>query len=230
MKNVDILAIRSESLDDVFDGPVEAPKDVLISFESDGDRLEAKNETLTLVLDRDIHRSIDHASALAVHLAAKYPARTVLLINTYASRGLLQKTLMDGLVGAKVELPSKWKYRGGIPNDAQISEPGRATLPKNIRILSCPFATLTPRLIDMELTAHHADIVVLNSFEFASLSSYAKSMLAAGLVTLQINRKLSLMVYTQDRHRGLSTYSIGRGAIGMLAPFAAAIWRIFGDS
>ncbi|MFI5201317.1 MAG: hypothetical protein ACHQNE_02910 [Candidatus Kapaibacterium sp.] len=229
MKNIDILAIKSVCLSEVFDAPAEEPKDILFAFDSDGERLEARNNSLTLVLDRDIQRSTDHAAAVAVHLAVKYPTRTVLLINTYAGPEQMQSALVRGLAGLDILLPSKWKYRKiAQEKNVQFSDSQDAELPENLRVLSCPYATLTTKLIDSEVAAHKCDIVILNSFEFASLSAYTKSLLAGGLLSLQINRKLSMIVYSQDRHKGLSTYSLGRGPIGSLAPHSMAIWRLYG--
>ncbi|HEX5317067.1 MAG TPA: hypothetical protein VFX22_10495 [Candidatus Kapabacteria bacterium] len=215
-------------MNEVFDAAAEKPKDVLVAFEYDGARLEAKNKTLTLVLDRDIHRSIEHASCMAVSIAKKFSKRNVLLINTYAGMDLLQQSLVAGMIASDLALPKTWKYRGyTVGATENWVEPEAAKLPPNLRVLNCPYSTLTAKLMDSEITAHKCDIVVLNSFEFASLSSYAKSLLASGLLDLLANKKLSLLVYSQDRHRGLSTFSLGRGAIGSLAPYSAAIWRIY---
>jgi hypothetical protein len=229
MNNVDLLGIKSVSLTEVFEASPEPPKDLLCTLEHQGDKLEAMNNSLTLVLDRDIHRSIEHSSAIAVHLSKKFPLRNTLLINTYAGAELMRASLIQGMMDADVLLPSSWKYRAVIANkNAKFSESPDVVLPPNLRVLNCPYSTLTTALIDSEIAAHKCDIVILNSFEFASLSSYAKSLLAQGLVSLRVNRKLSMVVYSQDRHKGLSTYSLGRGPIGSIAPFSGAIWRIFG--
>jgi hypothetical protein len=228
MKNVDLLSIKSVSLTEVFDAPPEPPKDVLCTLVSNGDKLEAMNNSLTLVLDQDIHRSVEQSSSMAVYLSTKFPARTVLLINTYAGSELMQESLGKGMTAADVLLPSELNYRA-VSRYAKVSSSPGTTLPSNLRVLNCPYDTLSTKLIDSEITAHGCDIVILNSFEFSSLSQYAKWELARGLVSLRVNRKLSMVVYSQTRYRGVSTYSIGRGPIGSIAPFSGAIWRIFGD-
>ncbi len=230
MKNVDLLAIKSVSLTEVFEAPPEPAKDLLCTRISNGVKLEAMNNSLTLVLDMDIHRSVEHSSAMAVYLSGKFPNRNTLLINTYAGEDMMQTSLLKGMMDADVLLPSTWKYRAVMANKkVKFSESADAVMPPNLRVLNCPYDTLSTKLIDSELSAHKCDIVILNSFEFSSLSQYAKWELARGLVSLRVNRKLSMVVYSQTRYRGVSSYSIGRGPIGSIAPFSGAIWRIFGD-
>jgi hypothetical protein len=231
MKNVDLLAIKSVSLTEVFDAPPEPPKDLLCVIENNGEKLEAMNNSLTLVLDRDIQHSVAHSAAMAVFLSTKFPSRNTLLINTYAGPELMQSSLLKGMMDADVLVPSSWKYRAVVVGkNVKFSDKGASDLPPNLRVLNCPYSTLSTALLDSEIMAHKCDIVLLNSFEFASLSSYAKSLLAQGLVSLRVNRKLSMVVYSQDRHKGLSTYSLGRGPIGSIAPFSGAIWRIYAGS
>jgi hypothetical protein len=230
MKNVDLLSIKSVSLTEVFDAPSEPPKDLLCTRISNGEKLEAMNNSLTLVLDQDIHRSVEHSAAMAVYLTSKFPDRNTLLINTYAGEELMQTSLLKGIMDADILLPPSWKYRAATANKrVKFSESPDAVMPPNLRVLNCPYDTLSTKLIDSELTAHKCDIVILNSFEFSSLSQYAKWELARGLVSLRVNRKLSMVVYSQTRYRSVTTYSIGRGPIGSIAPFSNAIWRIFGD-
>jgi hypothetical protein len=230
MKNVDLLAIKSVSLTEVFDAPPEPPKDLLCTRTSNGEKLEAMNNSLTLVLDQDIHRSVEHAAAMAVYLSGKFPERNTLLINTYADEDMMQTSLLKGMMDADVLLPSSWKYRAVMANKrVKFSESADAVIPPNLRVLNCPYDTLSTKLIESELSTHKCDIVILNSFEFSSLSQYAKWELARGLVSLRINRKLTMVVYSQTRYRGVSTYSIGHGPIGSMGPFSSAIWRIFGD-
>ncbi len=230
MKNVDILAIKSVSLNEMFESPPEPPKDLLCTRISNGEKLEALNNSLTLVLDRDIHRSVEHSAAMAVYLSTKFPERNTLLINTYAGEDLMQTSLLKGMMDADMLLPSSWKYRAVMANrKAKFSESPDAVMPPNLRVLNCPYDTLSTKLIDSEITAHGCKIVILNSFESSSLSQYAKWELARGLVSLRINRKLSMVVYSQTRHRGISTYSIGYGPIGSMGPYSNAIWRIIGD-
>ncbi len=227
MKNVDLLAIKSVSLTEVFEAPPEAKKDLLCMIENNGEKLEAMNNSLTLVLDLDIYRSIEQSAAMAVYLSTKFQERTVLLINTYAGSELMQESLGKGMIAADVLLPKGLNYRA-VSKYAKVSTSPDTTLPSNLRILNCPYATLSTKLIESEITSHGCDIVILNSFEFSSLSQYAKWELARGLVSLRINRKLSMVVYSQTRYRAVSKYSIGQGPIGSMGPFSGAIWKIFG--
>ncbi len=228
MKTVDISAIRSVSVSEMFDGPAEPAKSVLCKFRYNADELTAMNDSLTLILNRDIRSSMEHASEVSVFLAKKFPERTVLLVNTYAGESFMRETLVKGMVSSQVPLPSRLRY-SGLPDGIEFAAAGDGEVLTNLRLMNCPLATLDAARLEGEVKAHGCDIVVLNSFEFSSLNRFALWNLARGIVELREKLDLSMIVYSQQFRASISPYFIGRGAIGMMAPYADSVWKVYSD-
>lgn len=170
---------------------------------------------------------MEHASELSIFLARQDPDRKVLLINTYAGTKFMQDTLMKGLISLQIALPKRMKYTGGIPEAAHFTDDPEEALLPNLQVLNCPIATLDAARLEAEVTKHGSDIVILNSFEFSSLSRPSLWNFARGIVELREKKKLAMVVYSQQFRASISPYFIGRGAMGMMAPFADSIWKVY---
>ena len=80
-------------VEDVFHQPPEAEQELLCTYLDDSESIAVHSNMLTIVLNRDIRKSVDISAAMAVHLAKKYPSRNILLLNTYAGTALMQQSL-----------------------------------------------------------------------------------------------------------------------------------------
>ena len=229
MKTFNISAIRSLSVNEMFRTPPEPPKDILCKFQYNTDELTAMSDSLTLILNRDIRSSMEHASSMAVFLAKKFPERKTLLINTYAGAKFMQETIMKGIIDSRIAMPSEWKYAGGVPETAEFSDEAADGFLPNLRLMNCPVSTLDARRLEAEVTKHGYSIVILNSFEFSSLTHYSLSLLARGIIELREKQKLAMVIYSQQFRAGISASFIGRGPIGMMAPYSDSIWRVYSD-
>lgn len=228
MKTYDISAIRSVSVSQMFETPPEPRKGVLCKFLYNQDELTAMSDSLTLILNRDIRSSMEHASKVSVFLATKFPDQNILLVNTYAGAKFMQETLVKGMNSSHLALPSQWKYKGVAQGMEYSNEPDKPFL-NNLRLMNCPLGTLDTSRLEAEIGEHGSTIVILNSFEFSTLTRHALWNLARGIVELREKNKLSMIVYSQHFRAGISPYFIGKGAIGMMAPFAESIWKVYSD-
>ncbi len=224
MKSVNLAAIKSLPLDEVFTLPEAPPREHLCGWSGWCGRIEAKSDGFTIILDRDIVHAVENASAMSIHLANKFPAKKLLLINTYASAELLQSSLVHGMVQARMKVPHRLKK---YLRSSEESLDESASLPTNLRVLNCPTSTLTSTLLESEIKEKEYEIIVLNSFEFATLSRYTKSMLAKAFLELQVRHGLTVVIYSQEMRNDIRELSFARGAIGILSAYATAVWRVY---
>jgi hypothetical protein len=213
---------RSFRVEDIFLEPTERQPEVLVRYPSQqwGETFEAKSDSFTIVMNRDLKGSIQMASAMAIFLSKKHPLKNVLLVNTYAGVDLMQRTLALGMKDAELPMPSSFA-RLPIFDDSVASP-----FPFNLRLLDCPMATCTTWRLEQEIQLYPSDIVILNSFEFASLSQWQRGQLAEGLLELRAKFGLTIVIFSQEMRSDISPYFKGRGALGILSAHAPSVWRI----
>ena len=227
---------RSFRVEDIFLEPTERQPEVLVRYPSQqwGETFEAKSDSFTIVMNRDLKGSIQMASGMAVFLSKKHPLKNVLLVNTYAGVELMQRTLALGMKDAELPMPSSFArffpQSEGTPGpndrlpifDDSVASP----FPFNLRLLDCPMATCTTWRLEQEIQLYPSDIVILNSLEFASLSQWQRGQLAEGLLELRAKFGLTIVIFSQEMRSDISPYFKGRGALGILSAHAPSVWRI----
>jgi len=225
---------RSLQLHQIFDAakrPLHEPqRERLITYYDGMDQYHAMSDTLTIAMCRNIRKSIMISSALTVKIADKYPKKSVLLINTYAGAELLVESFARGMHMCSYKLPPQFK--GLVPDakqDSDYDENAEAKMPKNFRVLDVPCATLTPQRLEAEIRAHQADVVIINSFEFAAFSDKRKKALAEGILEVRQKHQLTMFVFSHEMRLDAVPYSGGRGPIGIMSAFAGSVWRLMED-
>src|SRR5437588_5763110 len=81
---------RGLSVLQVFDIPREPEREHLCTYVYENGIVQFQSNAFTLVLNRDIQKSIEISSGMAMRVAMKFPDRRVVLVNTYAGPELLQ--------------------------------------------------------------------------------------------------------------------------------------------
>ncbi len=69
-------------------------------------------------------------------------------------------------------------------------------------------------------------VVVLNSFEFASMSRESKNRMSKDLLELRSKLGLSIVVFSHDQKRDLAAGIPGRGALGIISANAGSVQRL----
>ena len=200
----------------------------LISYREDIQEYHAYTGSVTIVMSREIRKSVEIASAIALHVALKYPERNVLLFNTYAGADLLTAGFVQAMHLLNLKVP--WTFQKYLPKAADTDFDDSVDLPspENLRVLDCPTSTLTPETLEAEITRHSSNIVILNSLEFAAFTDRRKKDLAETLLDLRQRLGLTVFVFSHEL-RPIVPYSGGRGALGLLSAFSGSVWHILNE-
>jgi hypothetical protein len=225
MEVMKLRAVRGLGMEQMFSEPPEKKQEVLFTIRGISDEVPALSESFTLVLNRDIQSSVEMASELAVYIAKKYPERNVMLINTYAGMNLMQKTLALGMHHCDLQMPPEFRRFFVRMDESWFSETASPGM-KNIHLLDCPISTCTPWRLEAELAIVPAQILIINSFEFAALSRWHSSTLAVGLLALQQKFGLSVVIFSQEMRADVRPMNRGRGPIGMLSAISPSVWKV----
>ncbi len=225
MEVIKLRAVRGLGMEQIFSEPSEKKREVLFTIRGMGEVVPALSESFTLVLNRDIQSSVEMASELAVYLAKKYPEQNVMLINTYAGMNLMQKTMALGMYHSELQMPPAFRRFFTRMDDSWFSETASPGM-RNVHVLDCPISTCTPWRLEAELMIVPAQILILNSFEFAALSRWHRSVLAEGLLSLQQKYGLSVVIFSQEMRMDVRPMSRARGPIGMLSAITPAVWKV----
>ncbi len=227
MDAINLREVKAYGMSEIFAEPPEKPREVLFTFQGvqEWENVQAKTNSFTIVLQRHIRGTMEMSSEMAVFRTKKYPAQNILLINTYAGTDLMQETLSRAMQQCKIVLPPSYRRHFKNPDDSWFSEEAAPPCP-NLRLLNCPLGTCTPWRIDAELALAPASIVILNSFEFAALSSWDRSVLSEGLLATQQKYGLSVIIFSQEMRTDVSPFLKSRGPIGALSANAHAVWKV----
>jgi hypothetical protein len=228
---VKIQKPRSVNTADIFRVNPEPDQEVLCGIERVGERLEAKKHGFTIVLNRDIKASVALACDMGVHLARKFATEQVLLVNTYAGTNLMQRSLACALHAYGVLLPVGYKQ---YFDERYLREEGREGFvegvpdpnPENLQVLDCPTGSCDPWRIEEEVALRGSSIIVINSFEFAAMSSWGRQLLAQGLLELHSKTRCSVVIFSQELRSDIIPFRKGRGALGMLSAHASSVWKM----
>jgi len=227
------VGVQSYDVNDVFSLCPDAERKVLCTYANDTDKIEAVSNTFTIVMNRNIRRSVEIASMMAIHLAKKFPEQKVLLVNTYAGTELMQRSLVAGLAesGGKVApehahmLPHAYK-------DCVAQDEPPTQFPANLRIMDSPTGMLDAWRIEEELNLmgcidEGSGIVLLNSFEFAAWGfDRDKKQFAEQLVELRKRRSLTMVIFSHEIRADVQNYTPAHGAIGVISAFAGSVWYL----
>ena len=199
----------------------------IITYNYEMESFHAYRGEVTLVMCREIRKTVEIASTIALKLSMKFPEENILVFNTYAGADLLTSGFVNALHLLKMKVP--WTFHKYLPDvhidqfDDSVDLPS----PPNLQILDCPTAMLTPKMLESEIHRNKASIVLINSLEFASFSDYRKKELAEAILDLRKRKNLSFIVFSHEL-RALVPYSSGRGALGILSAFSKSVWHIVG--
>jgi hypothetical protein len=228
---VDIPKPRALDVTEVFRGHAEPEREVLCSMPGVAETLEVRENNFTIVMNRDIRGSVEMASSMGVHIAHKFPDKQVLLVNTYASAALMRRTLAHAMRVRGFLLPCGYKeyfepeyFKYGEPEGFVEGVPDPN--PQNLRVLDCPISTCAPWRIEEHVTLHHSDVIIINSFEFASLTAWGRQVMAESLLELYAKTRCTIVIYSQELRSDVAPYRKARGPMGILSAHAASVWRI----
>ena len=227
MSSINLREVRSIDLSKVFESLPEPKRELLCTYLDGDDCVEVRSNTFTLVLNRDIRKSVEIASGMALWTARKYPERHVLLVNTYAGADLLQRSLAVGMWKMGIILPPS--LRRYIPfggENSDFDDGVAPAYPNNLQLLDCPTSTFSIFRLEAELQERESDIVILDSFEFSALSLEGRRQLANGLLELRERRSLTVVIFSHEMKTDLAAFTPGRGAMGILSAHAGSVWRI----
>ena len=226
MASINLRGIRSIELPEVFEQPPEPTRETLCTYLDGDDKIVVESKTFTVVLNRDIRHNVRISSEMSLWLARKFPEKKVVLINTYAGTDLLQKSLAVGMWRLNIKLPPGFKQYVPHSDPSDFDEAAPPPFPTNLRLLDCPTSTFSAWRLEEELKSQEAEIVILNSFEFSTMSLTNRRHLAEGLIDLRARRNLSIVLFSHEMKNDVASFTPGRGAIGYLTAYAGSVWRI----
>ncbi len=200
----------------------------LITFVNGMQSFHGYRGELTIVLCRELKRSVEIASAVALKLALKFPERNVLLFNTYASAELLTSGFVQALHLLDIKVPYIFQRYLPKASAADFSDTVDLPSPENLRVIDCPTSTLTPETLARDIERTGAEIVILNSLEYAGFSDRRRREIARGLLDLRHRTGVSIFIFSHEMRR-LLPYMGGRGTLGMLSAFTKSVWPILNE-
>ncbi len=213
-------------VEDVFHQPPEEEQELLCTYLDESDSIAVHSNMLTIVLNRDIRKSVEISAAMAVHLAKKYPSRNILLLNTYAGTELMQQSLARGLAESGYDIPASYAPLLGRDYQDKIVEGAQLSFPENLRILSCETGTLETWRIEEEMNIFGCDVAILNSIEYSMLEEKDRRHLACSLLELRRATGLTLVLFSHEMRADVASYTPARGPIGLMSAHAGSVWRI----
>jgi hypothetical protein len=220
--------ISWKDIGQVFAAEPEIKPERLCAYSEGDDIIVAEWDTFTVVMNRNIQRSIEISTGMALHIAKKYNGGNVLLVNTYASTELLQQSIARALFHSGQKLPHS--YFRFFPEtwivDRDFDDSATPQFPPNLRLLDCPASSLSLWRLEQALDEYQAETIILNSFEFASLARQQRMVLAEGLLELREKRGLSVIIFSHEMKADIAPYTPGRGALGLLSAFAGSVLRL----
>jgi hypothetical protein len=226
--------IKARGLDvsEVFSAEAPPPPEVLCQYTDDEDRIKALSNTFTIVMNRDIRKSVEIANEMALLMARKFPDQKVLLINTYAGTELMQRTLANGMAMIGLKLPPEFAPYLSPDRLPAIEENAPPPFPTNLRILDAPTGTLETWHIDEQLKLMSCGdeckaIVILNSFECAVWGYWRdRKVFAEQLVELRERRQLTFVVFSHEIRADVQIHTPAHGGIGIISAFAGSVWYL----
>lgn len=198
------------------------------------DLMQVHRHGVNLVLGRDLRRNISYSAVMALELAAK--GDRVFYLNTYAGEGLLRDAFSVGGEPPPDPLPSTPEPPPNpLPSTGSgqaLKKEGESLLDvgqdarptRDIKIASVATGQWNGRRL-LTLVADR-DVLILNSFEFASLTRAIKNRIVVDLLHLQEKTNITLVIFSHSLQRELAARCAGRGPIGVLAAAAASVNRV----
>lgn len=231
------IGVRGYEVSEVFAAAPDKEREVLCTYAYDEDWIEVMSNTFTIVMNRDILKSMEIASAISVHLAKRFPEQKVLLVNTYAGTELMQRTLVSGLAASGLNVAPDLAHLLPARHKDSVGEAGTRTIfPSNIRILDSPTGMLDAVRIEDELklmgcTEDTGAIVILNSFEFSAWGfDRDKKQFAEQLVELRNRLSLTMVIFSHEIRADVQIFTPAHGAIGVISAFAGSVWYLMSQT
>jgi hypothetical protein len=203
---------------------------------------ELADSGLYIICSDDSRQSVRHSIQLATEIACtKKKNMPTHGVNPYT--GINESAEYDALFDDKMG-NAKVLYLNTLTTDYQLELELIAALPKmdhwlwmerhrgiqfpyedlSISILSAPSGKImkseTKKDLSYYIKDNNIDVVVLNSFEFASRTQREKDDMVAMLKELRDERMVAIVIYTHEPERRLTKGSARRGPIGALSMLA----------
>jgi hypothetical protein len=229
MAAYNLKEISWKELGEVFDAEAVPQPERLCAYVDGEDQIVVERDTFTVVLNRNIRKNIEIATAMGLFIANKYPNGNVLLVNTYAKRDLLQRSLVRSVFRSGVKLPLSYRKYFHETYICERDFDDTAPPPKfppNLRILDCPASSLTFWRLEQALAEYPAETLIINSFEFANVTRELRMILAKGLIELREKSALSVLLFSHEMKADVAPYTPARGALGMISAYAGSVWRL----
>jgi hypothetical protein len=236
--------------------PSEPESKAFYTYQHDDDRVEVLNDTFTLVLSRDIRKNTRIAAEIAFSIAKDHNELDVFYVNTYAGVALMKEAFTEALKKSGLpHLPPPASGMGtdakaeeaeeadaqeeeeddegdyGWDDDDEDEEPDHGpSVLQNLFIYDVPLGTWdTARLrrdIEDRGTKEHHPVVILNSFEFASISRGQREKMVMQLIELRDTLGLTFLIFSHEMKRDLAAGLPGRGPLGIISAQAGSVQRM----
>jgi hypothetical protein len=218
-------ALRISDIFKVAEAQAEHAPELLVTYIDDMQHFKAYDGEITLVMCRELRKTVEISSGVALKLAMKFPERNVLILNTYAGADMLTSGFVKAVHLLNLKVP--YTFQRYLPSATMDAFDDTVDLPspENLRVLDCPTSTLTPLSLAGEIERNQADIVILNSLEFAAFTDRRRKELAEAILDIRHKRRISVLVFSHEL-RAMLPYSAGRGALGLLSAFSKSVWHL----
>src|SRR5438045_1566963 len=103
---------RSLQAHEIFEAakqPLAPKRNILCTIYDGMDEYHAMSDTLTLIMCRNIRKSVVYATAIMLRIAQQFPEKSVLMINTYAGGDLLVESFARAMKFWEFKLPPQFK-------------------------------------------------------------------------------------------------------------------------
>ena len=143
----------------------------------------------------------------------------------FRKRGPAHGGFVRALHLLNIKIPYTFRKYLPAATDFDFDDKAELPSPPNLLVLDCPTSTLTPEALAQDVHRTGADIVIVNSLEYAAFSDRRRKELAEGILDIRHRRGTSFFVFTHFV-KAMVPYVGGRGSIGLLSAFSKSIWYL----
>ncbi len=228
--------------------PSEPESKAFYTYQNGDDRVEVLNDTFTLVLSRDIRKNTKIAAEIAFSVAKEHNELDVFYVNTYAGVALMKEAFTEALKKSGMtplppgedlapltpvvnEMETDAEKEDVEEEEEEDEEPdhGPSVLP-NLFIYDVPLGTWDSARLRRDIedrgTKEHHPVVILNSFEFASISRGQREKMVMQLIELRSTLGLTFLIFSHEMKRDLAAGLPGRGSLGVISAHSGSVQRM----
>ena len=179
------------------------------------DQIQVQTDSFNIVLSKNISRNVRLSLRLALEMSKE---RKVVYVNTYAGSELLTQSLAQAV--AKIAEAS-----GDTTEQPSSMRELLAKYP-NFRMVDSPVGDWDGMRVAREIKSMEAEVLIINSFEYAPLVRYQKEKVAIDLLQIQQLTGMSIVIFSHETNTSIDVYMPGRGPLGLLSAYASTVSRL----